>query len=119
MFDLKGKIEMTREIELAKQYGISYRSGFANEMLFMDWQLQNFADALIAAERQRLGADTPVKVAASADLSLVPKPPNIEGQTLCHVRWIVKTPGGWLGAWDREAFEAYGAAAIAADRERI
>lgn len=35
---------------------------------------------------------------------MTPKPPNAEGQTLCTVRWMLETPGGWLGAWDREAF---------------
>jgi hypothetical protein len=36
-----------------------------------------------------------------------PAPPNADGQTMCHVRWMVETPGGWLGSWDRGAFDAY------------
>ena len=44
---------MTREIELAKQYGISYGGVVEHGMRCMDWELQNFADALVAAERER------------------------------------------------------------------
>lgn len=37
-----------------------------------------------------------------------PKRPNESGETMCVVRWQVEMPGGlWIGAWDREAFEAY------------
>lgn len=51
----------------------------------------------------------PVAVLSSEGLGpLVPKPPNAEGQTLCHVRWMVNMPdGGWLGAWDRRSFDDY------------
>ena len=62
--------------------------------------------------------DTPAKVALTDEVGLVPKPPNIEGETICHVRWMVETSAGWLGAWDRRAFDAYAAAAVAAERER-
>ncbi len=37
----------------------------------------------------------------------VPILPNEAGETVCHVRWMVETPKGWLGAWDREAFDSY------------
>ena len=47
---------MTREIELAKQYGILYGGVVEHEMRCMDWQLQNFADALVAAERAPVAA---------------------------------------------------------------
>lgn len=49
---------------------------------------------------------------------LEPKPPNDEGATLCTVRWMVTLPNGrWLGAWDRDAFDAYVAGRVAAERE--
>jgi hypothetical protein len=51
-----------------------------------------------------------------------PQRPNEDGQTMCAVRWIVETPAGWLGSWDREAFDAYvsayAEAAALAMRER-
>lgn len=50
---------------------------------------------------------------------LAPKPPNADGNAIVHVRWMVETPAGWLGAWDRSAFDAYISAAVAAERERI
>ena len=54
----------------------------------------------------------------NAELALVPKRPNDEGEAICHVRWMVETPAGWLGAWDRQAFDAYVSEAVAAERER-
>ncbi len=48
-----------------------------------------------------------------------PKRPNAEGETMCGVRWMVELPSWrWIGAWDREAFDEYAAAAVAAERER-
>jgi hypothetical protein len=41
---------------------------------------------------------------------------NDAGETMCIVRYMVETPGGWLGAWDEGAFAAYAAAAVAAVR---
>jgi hypothetical protein len=38
---------------------------------------------------------------------MTPKRPNEAGETSCLVRWIVETPAGWLGAYDREAFDAF------------
>ena len=35
------------------------------------------------------------------------KPPNPEGATQCIVRWMVETPAGWVGAWDREALAQF------------
>ena len=35
------------------------------------------------------------------------KPPNLEGATQCIVRWMVETPAGWVGAWDREALQQF------------
>ena len=49
---------------------------------------------------------------------LVPKRPNDEGEAICHVRWMVETPAGWLGAWDHLAFDAYVSVAVAAERAR-
>jgi hypothetical protein len=47
-----------------------------------------------------------------------PKPPNEAGSTQCVVRWMVELPNGmWLGAWDKEAFDAYGLACRAAAME--
>ena len=40
-----------------------------------------------------------------------PKAVNADGEAMCVVRWIVETPGGWLGAYDKEAFDAYASAA--------
>lgn len=42
---------------------------------------------------------------------LKPVPPNETGATHCVVRWMVETPKGWLGAYDKDAFSAYIAAA--------
>ena len=36
-----------------------------------------------------------------------PYAPNAEGATQCVVRWMVDTPAGWLGAYDKAAFDAY------------
>lgn len=38
-----------------------------------------------------------------------PKPPNKSGETQCTVRWIVETPSGWIGAWDKSAFDDFAA----------
>lgn len=38
---------------------------------------------------------------------MTPKRPNEAGETSCVVRWMVETPAGWLGAYDREAFDAF------------
>ena len=40
-------------------------------------------------------------------MTTTPLPPNKEGATQCIVRWMVETPAGWLGAYNKEAFEAY------------
>ena len=53
-----------------------------------------------------------------------PQRPNESGSTPCLVRWMVDMPDGlWLGAHDREAFEAYGrayaAAGVARHQERL
>ena len=55
---------------------------------------------------------------ADVESGLVPKRPNDEGEAICHVRWMIETPAGWIGAWDRQAFDAYVSAAVAAERER-
>ena len=31
--------------------------------------------------------------------------PNEEGSTMCIVRYLVDTPAGWIGAYDRAALE--------------
>ena len=31
--------------------------------------------------------------------------PNDEGATMCIVRWLMDTPAGWIGAYDRDALE--------------
>lgn len=59
----------------------------------------------------------------SSNLPQMPAPyqPNAEGATLCTVRWMIDTPAGWIGAYDKEALLAYGkacAAAECADAER-
>jgi len=43
---------------------------------------------------------------------------NETGDTMCVVRWMAETPDGWLGAWDKEAFDAFIKDAVAAERER-
>lgn len=48
-----------------------------------------------------------------------PEKPNEAGDTPCVVRWMVETPDGWLGAWDKGAFDAYASAAITKERERF
>ena len=47
--------------------------------------------------------------------TLEPTQINPDGPTPCLIRWMVETEAGWLGAWDREAFDAYAAARIAED----
>ena len=37
---------------------------------------------------------------------LVPVTPNESGETLCVVRWMVETPNGWVGAYNKGALEA-------------
>ena len=55
---------------------------------------------------------------ADVESGLVPKRQNDEGEAICHVRWMVETPSSWIGAWDRQAFDAYVSAAVSAERER-
>ena len=50
---------------------------------------------------------------------LEPKRPNDAGVTPCSVQWVVETGAGWLGAWNREAFDAYADAKVAEERERL
>lgn len=45
--------------------------------------------------------------------TLEPTQPDPDEPTPCLVRWMVETEAGWLGAWDREAFDAYAASCIA------
>jgi hypothetical protein len=35
------------------------------------------------------------------------RPNNTDQKAACIVRWMLETPGGWLGAWDRSAFDAH------------
>lgn len=35
------------------------------------------------------------------------KAPNESGSTQCIVRWMVETPSGWVGSYDREALEQF------------
>ena len=47
---------------------------------------------------------------------------NESGETPCLIRWRVELPEGWLGAWDKEAFDAFVRHAVAAeraDRDRV
>lgn len=59
----------------------------------------------------------------NSNLPPLPQPyqPNADGATLCTVRWMIDTPAGWIGAYDKETLIAYGAAcaaaAMAAERE--
>ena len=32
-------------------------------------------------------------------------PPNDSGSTQCIVKWMVDTPHGWVGAWNKNAIE--------------
>lgn len=34
------------------------------------------------------------------------KPPNVEGETMCIVRWQIQTPHGLIDAYNREALDA-------------
>ena len=59
--------------------------------------------------------DTPAKQAQAAlraalaeptvKESLTAQPPNIEGETMCVVRWMAETPRGGVGSYDRAALE--------------
>lgn len=85
------------------------------EELFGFDGLRDEDDPLISAagalaERERLAATPTLQE---------PQPPNESGETFCGVRWMVETPAGWLGSYDKEAFRAYGEACVAAERERI
>ena len=51
---------------------------------------------------------------SNRDKVIEPYRPNESGSTQCIVRWLVDTPGGWIGAYDKEAFDAYKADAILA-----
>ena len=37
--------------------------------------------------------------------SLTVQPPNVEGETMCVVRWMAETPHGWVGSYDKAALE--------------
>lgn len=60
----------------------------------------------------------PLGLGLSDQLGMLPTPPNEAGATMCTVRWMVETTAGWLGSWERGAFDAYIAAAVAAERAR-
>jgi len=51
-----------------------------------------FADEEVAKERARY-VNCPVY------------PPNEEGKTSCIVRWMIETPCGWIGSWDKRALD--------------
>ena len=36
-----------------------------------------------------------------------PHPPNEEGKTNGIIRWMVETPSGWVGSWDKAALEQF------------
>ena len=36
-----------------------------------------------------------------------PHPPNKEGKTNCVIRWMMETPSGWVGSWDKAALEQF------------
>jgi hypothetical protein len=33
--------------------------------------------------------------------------PNSKGKTQCIIRWMIETPSGWVGAWDKSALEQF------------
>jgi hypothetical protein len=72
-------------IVLKNTVGISLSGGVINAML-------DFADEEVANERARYSA-------------LAIHPPNDSGNTMCIVRWMVDTPHGWIGSWDRAALD--------------
>ena len=39
---------------------------------------------------------------------LTVRPPNVEGETQCIVRWMAETPHGWVGSYDKAALECLG-----------
>lgn len=40
-------------------------------------------------------------------IDLTPHVPNESGETNATVRWMVETPGGWIGGYDKSALEWY------------
>lgn len=36
-----------------------------------------------------------------------PHPPNEDGKTNCVIRWLMETPSGWVGSWDKAALEQF------------
>lgn len=36
-----------------------------------------------------------------------PHPPNKDGKTNCVIRWMMETPNGWVGSWDKAALEQF------------
>jgi hypothetical protein len=34
-------------------------------------------------------------------------PPNEDGKANCIIRWMMETPSGWVGSWDKAALEQF------------
>ena len=50
-------------------------------------------------------ADALAALSTAAVPLQITAPPNIEGETQLIVRWLVETPAGRVGAWNRAALE--------------
>ncbi len=44
--------------------------------------------------------------------------PNESGSTQCIVRWMIETPAGWIGSYDKEALIAFAAEVRAEETAR-
>ena len=63
-----------------------------------DWKDGTHTADYINALRAALAEPT-----VKPDLTV--QPPNVEGETMCVVRWMAETPHGWVGSYDKAALD--------------
>lgn len=67
------------------------RGVFGEQAILPFLELEAFAAAILA-HRAESGVEVPE-----------PQPVNESGSTMTVIRWMVETPHGWVGAWDKGA----------------
>lgn len=99
-------------IAMAVESGMETLSGSDETFYASVDDIIRFTALVAAKERERL---------ASASNLPEPQPVNESGSTTAITRWMIETPHGWVGAWDKDAITGllrdYGDRRAAAERE--
>jgi len=100
-------------LRIARESGAAFdllAMGRHDGVLFTAFELERFAAALLTNSAESC-AEVPE-----------PQPVNESGSTMTVTRWMVETPHGWVGAWDKSAITGlltdYGNARAAEALER-